>query len=251
MIGAGLLIINGDDWGASEPTTDGILSCVGVGAVTSVSGMVFMADSVRAAEVARTADLAVGLHLNLTHPFDGPRLDPAVRDRQARIVAKLASGDGPRLDRLPSWVAELGSCIADQLGEFRRLYGRPPSHLDGHEHVHHSPAIVLSPALEAGLKIRPPFTFTPSEKPLVNRMLRSVAKRAERVRFRTPSYFFSLRDMHPRLGGRDLEEKLALSSGSSVEVMTHPSWQDEHEILLDPEWLRLIRQRPLGSYDDL
>ncbi len=251
MTGHGLLIVNGDDWGASEPTTDLILSCVRVGAVTSVSGMVFMADSARAAQLAGTADLAVGLHLNLTHPFDGPGLDPGVRDRQARIVAKLAADDGPSLGRLPGWVAELGSCIADQLGEFRRLYGRPPSHVDGHEHVHHSPAIVLSPALEAGMKIRPPLTFMPREKPLVNRMLRSLTKRAERVRFRTPSYFFSLRDMHPRLGGRDLEEKLALSSGSSVEVMTHPSWEDEHAILLDPDWLRLIGQRPLGSYDDL
>jgi hypothetical protein len=48
-----------------------------------------------------------------------------------------------------------------------------------------------------------------------------------------------------------LEEKLALSGGSAVEVMTHPEWDDEREILLGPSWLELIGQRGLGSYEQL
>jgi hypothetical protein len=57
--------------------------------------------------------------------------------------------------------------------------------------------------------------------------------------------------MHPALGGSALEEKLALSSGSAVEVMTHPAWDDELAVLLDPRWTALIGQRRVGSYEQL
>ncbi|MFZ0042503.1 MAG: ChbG/HpnK family deacetylase, partial [Solirubrobacteraceae bacterium] len=60
MSGRGLLIVNGDDWGASVTTTDAMLRCVEAGAVTSVSAMVHMADSHRAAELARGTDLPTG-----------------------------------------------------------------------------------------------------------------------------------------------------------------------------------------------
>ena len=57
--------------------------------------------------------------------------------------------------------------------------------------------------------------------------------------------------MHPLLGGRGIDEKLALAGGSAVEVMCHPGWEDERAILRDPDWLELIRERRLGSYEQL
>ena len=48
-----------------------VLDCLRQGRLTSASAMVFMADSVRAAEVARELDLDLGLHLNLSQPFTG------------------------------------------------------------------------------------------------------------------------------------------------------------------------------------
>jgi len=48
----GLLIINADDWGRDPENTGKILDCVLLGAVSSVSAMVFMEDSERAAAIA-------------------------------------------------------------------------------------------------------------------------------------------------------------------------------------------------------
>ena len=50
---AGRLIVNADDWGRDPRTTGRILDCALRGAVSSVSAMVFMEDSERAATLAR------------------------------------------------------------------------------------------------------------------------------------------------------------------------------------------------------
>src|SRR4029077_20103780 len=62
----GVLIINADDWGRSQETTDRIAECVAHGAVSSVSAMVFMEDSERSAVIARERGIDAGLHLNFT-----------------------------------------------------------------------------------------------------------------------------------------------------------------------------------------
>src|SRR2546426_10477618 len=48
---AGLLIMNADDWGRDRQTTDRTFECVLRGTVSSVSAMVFMEDSERAATI--------------------------------------------------------------------------------------------------------------------------------------------------------------------------------------------------------
>ena len=64
-----MLIINADDWGRSVAETDAALRCYKEGRITSVSAMVFMEDSERAAELAKENELDVGLHLNFTDRF--------------------------------------------------------------------------------------------------------------------------------------------------------------------------------------
>ena len=148
-------------------------------------------------------------------------------------------------------VAEIELCIAEQLAEFRNLYGREPSHFDGHQHIHQSLGVLAARTIPTAAKMRPSLTFSPGEKWWPNRAYRSLLNRALRTRFRAPRYLFSIADMHPALGGSALEEKLALSSGSAVEVMTHPAWDDELAVLLDPRWTALIGQRRVGSYEQL
>lgn len=251
MTAGGLLIINADDWGIDSATTDAIEQCVDGGAVTSVSGMVFMADSERAAELAVERGRPVGLHINLTEPFTASAVDTAVRSRQRRLAAYFNGPSWRRWSFSPLLFTEIERCVAEQLTEFRTLYGRDPSHLDGHEHVHQSLGVLAARTLPTGAKMRPSFTYRPGEKSWLNRCARSHLNRALRTRFCAPRYFFSLRDMHPALGGVALEEKLALSGGSAVEVMTHPAWADERTILLDASWAQLVANRHLGSYDDL
>ena len=251
MTTGGLLIINADDWGIDQPTTDAIRHCLEAGAVTSVSGMMFMAGSESAAALAIELDVAVGLHINLTQPFTGSVVDAAVRRRQARIAEYFSGPKWRRWGVSPALFAELERSIAEQLAAFRTLYGREPSHFDGHEHVQQSVGVLAARTLPAGAKMRPSFTFLAQEKPWANRSVRALVNRALRTRFAAPRYFFSIRDMHPALGGVAMEEKLALSNWSTVEVMTHPGWEDERDILLDPSWVEQIGQRNLGAYTQL
>ena len=48
-----MITINADDWGRSEAETDAALFCYVNGRISSVSAMVFMEDSERAAELAK------------------------------------------------------------------------------------------------------------------------------------------------------------------------------------------------------
>ena len=70
-----MLIINADDLGMNEQTTDGIIACCDKRLITSATAMVFMRDTARAAELASSRDIGIGLHLNFTTPFDGPPID--------------------------------------------------------------------------------------------------------------------------------------------------------------------------------
>ena len=246
-----LLIITADDWGHDRETTDAILDCFQAGAVTSVSAMVHMADSARAAELAAAGGEPVGLHLNLTEPFDDPSCPAAARDRQAAIAAYL---DGPmwRMWGLNSRMFRtIEACIAEQLEAFRRLYGREPAHVDGHEHVHQALGVLLARTLPRGLKMRPSFTFMRGEKSGPNRIARALLNRVMRARFLTPRYLFDLREIHPALGGAGLEHKLGLADHHSVEVMTHPALPDERALLLGDDWSARLSGRRVGAYRDL
>ena len=94
-------------------------------------------------------------------------------------------------------------------------------------------------------------TFMPGEQSLSNRLVRSLVNRTMRMRFHSPRYFFSIRRIHPALGGAGLEGRLDLADRHTVEVMTHPASPDELSVLLDPSWTETLRRRPVGSYADL
>src|SRR5664280_771358 len=86
---AGLLIINADDWGRDRETTDCSFVCVRRGTVSSVSAMVFMGDSERAAAIAKENAIHAGLHLNFTTPFSAQDCPTRVADHQQRLARYL------------------------------------------------------------------------------------------------------------------------------------------------------------------
>src|SRR5216683_6712469 len=81
----GVLIINGDDWGRDKETTDRMFDCVLYGTVSSVSAMVLMEDSERAATVARERGIDAGLHLNFTTSFSARNCSGRLVERQQEI----------------------------------------------------------------------------------------------------------------------------------------------------------------------
>jgi predicted glycoside hydrolase/deacetylase ChbG (UPF0249 family) len=210
--------------------------------------MVHMADSRRAAALARERGLPIGLHLNLVEPFDDPEAPAAVRERQLRLAARL------RRRRLRYWIydpwlrPDVEGCVADQLDCFRALYRAEPTHVDGHEHAHLLANVLLARALPAGTKLRTPAQPNGSGAAA---LARGVRARLIAWRFCTPDHFFALRGVEPAFGGSGMQGVLELCEYGSVEIMVHPGVADELALLRSARWSSLLDGRPLGSYATL
>jgi predicted glycoside hydrolase/deacetylase ChbG (UPF0249 family) len=114
------LIVNADDFGGSEAVNRGVAQTHEHGILTSASLMVRGAAADAAAAYARSAPrLGVGLHLDLGEWVYRDGAWVAVYERVDLDDPGAVSGE---LDR--------------QLEAFEGLLGRPPTHLDSHQHVH-------------------------------------------------------------------------------------------------------------------
>ncbi len=245
-----MLIVNADDWGLRPEVTDAILECWRAGAVTSASAMVHMEDSRRAFGLAADAGLPLGLHCNLSAPFTDPDAPPDRRLRQRSAVAYFA---GPRRRWLlfdPRARVLLDSCVADQLDAFGELSGSPALHADGHQHVQVCPTVLLAPSLGRLVSLRRAQSFVSGGRSPAKRGYRAAANLVVRRRFRS-AQFFSLRDLHPALGGSGLDRLLALARRTDIEVMVHPAWEDEREVLLSAAWRQAMASLPTGSHGEL
>lgn len=132
------LIVNADDFNLTEGVTRGILEAHLRGIVTSTSVMVNLPGLERTRDLAREAPrLGLGLHLNLT--FGPPVLPPA-------RVPSLVDGTGSFIrdrDRVGcgGQPPEIREEVTAQVGRFEAVFGRRPSHLDTHHHVHRHPRV--------------------------------------------------------------------------------------------------------------
>lgn len=123
------LIVNADDFGASDGVNRGIVEGHERGIVTSTSLMTTGAASAEAAALAAEHPrLAVGLHWDLDGEGE-PWLD---HDDVVAVRAELEA----------------------QLRRFQELTGRAPTHVDSHHHVHREPAIApVAQELAAALRV--------------------------------------------------------------------------------------------------
>jgi hypothetical protein len=231
----GLLIINADDWGRNAETTARIADCVAAGTVSSVSAMVFMEDSERAAAIARDRGIDVGLHLNFTTPFSAADVPERLRSRQEEVRRYL------RRHRLapyifnPRLMSAFEYVTAAQLDEFRRIYGTAPARLDGHHHMHLCANVLLGGLLPAGTLVRRNFCFEAGEKNLWNRSYRRLVDRLLARRHRLTDSFFSLAPLEPRAR---VQRIFSLARRAVVEVETHPVEADEYRFLNGREMFR-------------
>jgi probable F420-dependent oxidoreductase len=117
-----VLIVNADDFGQSLGINNGVIRAHEEGIVTSATLMVRWPAAPHAAEYARSrTNLSVGLHLDLAewaYEMDDQRwfkrYEVAPADDESAVSAE----------------------IERQLDLFVWLLGRPPTHLDSHQHVH-------------------------------------------------------------------------------------------------------------------
>jgi predicted glycoside hydrolase/deacetylase ChbG (UPF0249 family) len=243
-----MLIVTADDLGRTTAETDAAVRCFHAGRITSASLMVFMADSERAAQLARSADLDVGLHLNFTEPFTAADCPPGIVRSQNRLAGFLRRSRYAQLMYNPALRAHFAESCRAQMAEFTRLYGAPPSHVNGHHHMHLCANMLLSRLVPSHTKMRRNFSFWPGEKSWANRFYRSSVDRWLSRRYRLPQFFFdllqSLREL--RLG-----RVFALARTAAVEVMTHPVVAAESEFLMGGAFLAALRGLDLGSFRHL
>lgn len=128
------LTLCADDYGLTAGIGRGIRRLVEAGRLSATSCMV--TGPLWAEEAARLREhdgrIDIGLHLTLTDQEPAgaaPLLAPGGRLRPLREVWKL-------LRRAPAARAEAREQLARQLDAFTAAIGRPPDHIDGHQHVH-------------------------------------------------------------------------------------------------------------------
>ncbi len=240
-----MLIINADDWGRSVLETDAALRCYKAGRVTSVSAMVFMADSERAAELAGENKIVPGLHLNFDENFTAKSNRDRVDDCHARTVRFLRGNKFAQLLYNPFLRDAFSYSCHAQFEEFMRLFRRSPSHVDGHHHMHLCANLLFSNMIPAGTRMRRNFSFWPGEKSALNRGYRRLVDRWLARRYRLTDYFF---DLTQCLQEKKMSRVAELARSSKVELMTHPAVPDEAEYLIGDAFRRFLPGLELGSY---
>jgi chitin disaccharide deacetylase len=225
---AGLLIINADDWGRDYDTTKRILDCVRRGAISSVSAMVFMEDSERAAAIAHEQAIDCGLHLNLTTPFSEPSRSMKLQKHQQTLSRYLRCHRLAQTFFHPGLVRSFEYVVACQLDEFVRLYGDEPKRVDGHHHMHLCSNVLLGGLLPSGIVVRRNFSFQAGEKSFGNVLYRRIVDRLLARKHRLTDYFFSLPPLDPP---SRVQKIFQLARKFTVEVETHPVNPREYKFL--------------------
>jgi len=231
-----VLIINADDWGWDRATTDRSLDCFGQGRISTISAMVFMQDSERAAELAIENGLDVGLHLNFTQGLSGETVPSKFREQHISIASYLKARKFNQVLFNPFLRRSFDYVFLAQWDEFTRLYRKEPSRLDGHHHMHLCMNMLFLNKYPKGMKVRRSFTFTSGEKGPINRLYRFIVDGWLTSRFQCTDLFFSLKPIEPER----IRRIVLLSKTAEVELMVHPGVDKEYQYLLSEDWLKLI-----------
>lgn len=250
IVDSPLLIVNADDFGWNRSTTDATLEAFEAGRITSATALMYMADSERAVELARKVGLPLGLHLNLTDPFDATDVPAQVRERQMLAVRHF--GAPATVWRSRRWLYDpratpiTRAAIDDQLDRFRELTGREPTHFDGHNHVQVCPEVAL--ALPGGVRVRTALGIGGGGPR--GRLLRIRQRLTLRDRI-TTRHFLNITGLHPEFVEGGPRSLLGFAATTSVEVMAHPGFGHELALLMAPAWAEWTAGLPPGSFDDL
>jgi predicted glycoside hydrolase/deacetylase ChbG (UPF0249 family) len=240
-----MIIVNADDWGRSRADTDAALSCYRKERISSVSAMVFMDDSGRAAKLAKDSAIDVGLHLNLTEPFTGGSPDKLLNEYHNRIARFLTFNKYSSLIYNPNLRKQFQYVYKAQVDEFIRLYERPPSHINGHHHQHLCANILLDRIISRGQKVRRNFSFRWRDKNPINFVYRRLLDRLLARRYYLTDFFFSLSWC---LETGQTMRVAHLAKASTVELATHPRIATEYAYLMSDDYLAMLHQLEEGTY---
>lgn len=114
------LVVVADDFGLSAGVNEGVERAVTEGIVTAASLMIRQPAAAQAIDIAAShPNLDLGLHIDLGEwRFDGQAWSAVYQWVDDRDPAAVSTE------------------VADQISSFIAIVGRPPTHLDSHQHVH-------------------------------------------------------------------------------------------------------------------
>jgi hypothetical protein len=206
------LVVTADDFGLSPGVVEGIVEAHELGIVTSTSLMVNApATAFAIQEARRLPSLATGLHFVLTFGRPLGPLEPlsTLLDEDGEFQKR---GSRVHESARPDEVREE---LRAQIRAFEKGVGRPPTHIDGHHHVHLHPGILRVAIEEAGQRGIP-----------LRSKGREVRERLRLERIRTCDRF-----VDDFFGDHVSDERLlpileSLPDGTT-ELMCHPAREDE------------------------
>ncbi|EPR7691528.1 chitin disaccharide deacetylase [Enterobacter hormaechei] len=206
-----LLIVNADDFGLSKGQNYGIIEACRRGVVTSTTALINGEAVEHAAQLSRELpELGVGMHFVLTLGLPLSPMPGLTREGQlGKWIWEMAEQDALPLD-------EIARELDCQFNRFVDVFGREPTHIDSHHHVHMIPAIfplVTEFAQRKGVAMR------------VDREVRGLPDVAVTSTEGFSSAFY----------GDEIDEALflkvlddsAAKGERSLEVMAHPAFVDQ------------------------
>jgi predicted glycoside hydrolase/deacetylase ChbG (UPF0249 family) len=241
-----MLIVNADDWGRTVADTEAAREAFLRRKVTSVTAMVFMEDSSRAAALALDLGIPVGLHVNFTEHMSGALTD-SLRQEHAAVARYLMRGRKAQLVYNPLLARAFARLFEAQLEEFQRLFGREPSHFDGHQHMHLCANMVFSRTIPVGVKVRRSLSFARGEKSVANRAYRAFVDWWVGLRCLQADYFF---DLSQRMSPPQFARVCTLARDHSIELMCHPARRAESDFLGSPEYAAGVSGLRLSDYNE-
>jgi len=242
-----MIIINADDWGRCVTETQAALTCFQAGGLQSVSAMMFMEDSERSAKVAKEVGIDVGLHLNLNQKFTDNK-SAALAKAHERVVRFMSVSKYAQLLYHPGLRSAVSDVYHAQMDEFVRLYGRTPSHIDGHQHRHVCANMLLQKIIPSGEIVRRTFSYAPAENGRIYWMYGQLVDRTLIRRYRLTDYLFSLSRC---LKTKTIDRVYELAKSATVELMTHPVVPIERAYLTSSAHLDRIADLPVGSFQNM
>ncbi|WP_145482216.1 chitin disaccharide deacetylase [Yersinia rohdei] len=148
-----LLIVNADDFGLCKGQNYGIIEAFQHGIVSSTTAMMNCAGIYHAAELSKQhPGLAVGMHFVLTYgqPLTAAHSLVNNQGELGKWLWQRSEAGQLNLD-------EIAQELAAQFDKFVTVFGRLPTHVDSHHHIHMLPQIyplVESFAHQKGLALR-------------------------------------------------------------------------------------------------
>jgi hypothetical protein len=250
-----LLIVNADDFGLSKGQNYGVIEAFHYGVVSSTTAMVNSTHIQHAANLSqRYPGLQIGLHFVLTHGYPLTAMPSLVNERGELGKWLWEKTESAQLD-----LNEIHDELISQYDKFIAVFGKAPTHIDSHHHVHMLPQIY--PLVEA---------FAQSQSIPLRIGRQDVERQDIPLRYDHSTEWFDA-----GFYGEEISEALFLQvlertdqrGAKSVEMMCHPAFLDktilaskycyprlaEVEVLTSPGIKNAIAERGyrLGSFLDL